>query len=167
MSDATLSNASPQVPKRTTYPSAVDNSTKPVKAPSKYVSFGTRDSHAIETVFQRLAEAEENAQMAARDTKLQVSLEDAEGDIGERHGPARPKRRDTLKDEVLDEEVKVPVNEDYLFDVDIRSRELSPVYWLGPSYDVRRGTWFYQGKHRPSVTLMLPRIYILTPLSRG
>ena len=41
--------------------------------------------------------------------------------------------------------VKVPVNEDYLFDVDIERRELGPVYWLGPIYDVKRGTWFYQG----------------------
>ncbi|KAI1270597.1 DDHD domain-containing protein [Xylariaceae sp. FL1019] len=39
---------------------------------------------------------------------------------------------------------RVPVNEDFLFDVDIEQRELAPVYWLGPVYDVRRGTWFYQ-----------------------
>lgn len=38
---------------------------------------------------------------------------------------------------------KVPVNEDYLFDVDIRQRELGPAYWLGPVYSVRRATWFY------------------------
>ena len=38
----------------------------------------------------------------------------------------------------------VAVNEDYLFDVDIQERELSPVYWLGPVYEVRRGTWFFQ-----------------------
>ena len=37
----------------------------------------------------------------------------------------------------------MPVNEDFLFDVDIDSRELAPAYWLGPIYDVRRGTWFY------------------------
>ncbi|PGH04758.1 hypothetical protein AJ79_06979 [Helicocarpus griseus UAMH5409] len=40
--------------------------------------------------------------------------------------------------------VKVPVNEDYLFDVDIQNRELGPAYWLGPIYEVRRGTWFFQ-----------------------
>lgn len=40
--------------------------------------------------------------------------------------------------------VKVPVNEDFLFDVDIETRELAPTYWLGPIYDVRRGSWFYQ-----------------------
>lgn len=38
---------------------------------------------------------------------------------------------------------KVPVNEDYLFDVDIQKNELEPAYWLGPVYEVRRGTWFY------------------------
>lgn len=40
--------------------------------------------------------------------------------------------------------MKVPVNEDFLFDVDIDHRELAPTYWLGPIYDVRRGSWFYQ-----------------------
>ncbi|KAF2487170.1 DDHD domain-containing protein, partial [Neohortaea acidophila] len=41
-------------------------------------------------------------------------------------------------------DVRVPVNEDYLFDVDVEQRELGPAYWLGPVYDVRRGTWFIQ-----------------------
>lgn len=40
--------------------------------------------------------------------------------------------------------IKVPVNEDFLFDVDVEKRELAPTYWLGPIYDVRRGSWFYQ-----------------------
>lgn len=44
------------------------------------------------------------------------------------------------------EHLKIPVNEDYLFDVDIQDRELAPAYWLGPVYEVRRGTWFYQGQ---------------------
>ncbi|ETN39544.1 uncharacterized protein HMPREF1541_05770 [Cyphellophora europaea CBS 101466] len=39
---------------------------------------------------------------------------------------------------------RVPVNEDYLFDVHIEKRELEPAYWLGPVYDVRRGSWFFQ-----------------------
>lgn len=39
---------------------------------------------------------------------------------------------------------RVPVNEDYLFDVHIEKRELEPAYWLGPTYDVRRGSWFFQ-----------------------
>ncbi|KAK5946174.1 hypothetical protein PMZ80_000314 [Knufia obscura] len=39
---------------------------------------------------------------------------------------------------------KIPVNEDYLYDVHIERRELEPAYWIGPVYDVRRGSWFYQ-----------------------
>jgi flagellar motor protein MotB len=39
---------------------------------------------------------------------------------------------------------RVPVNEDYLFDVHIEKRELEPAYWLGPVYEVRRACWFIQ-----------------------
>ncbi|KAK5078486.1 hypothetical protein LTR51_000676 [Lithohypha guttulata] len=39
---------------------------------------------------------------------------------------------------------KIPVNEDYLYDVHIEKRELEPAYWIGPVYDVRRGSWFWQ-----------------------
>ena len=39
---------------------------------------------------------------------------------------------------------KIPVNEDYLYDVHIEKRELEPAYWIGPQFDVKRGTWFYQ-----------------------
>lgn len=38
---------------------------------------------------------------------------------------------------------KIPVNEDYLYDVHIEKRELQPAYWIGPVYDVRRGSWFF------------------------
>ncbi|KAK9456351.1 DDHD domain-containing protein [Dipodascopsis uninucleata] len=37
----------------------------------------------------------------------------------------------------------VAVNEDHLFQVDIRKRELAPIYWSGPTYEIRRGSWFY------------------------
>ncbi|SSD60761.1 uncharacterized protein SCODWIG_02522 [Saccharomycodes ludwigii] len=40
------------------------------------------------------------------------------------------------------DELKVLVNEDNLFLVDIHNWELKPVYWDGPSYEVRRGLWF-------------------------
>ncbi|SCU88571.1 LAFA_0E13454g1_1 [Lachancea sp. 'fantastica'] len=36
----------------------------------------------------------------------------------------------------------VPVNEDYLFEVDLAKREIRPAYWAGPTYEVRRGLWF-------------------------
>lgn len=38
----------------------------------------------------------------------------------------------------------MPVNEDHLFQVDIYKREISPVYWEGPVFEVRRATWFMQ-----------------------
>ena len=34
------------------------------------------------------------------------------------------------------------VNEDKLFQVDLKNFELSPIYWDGPIYEVRRGLWF-------------------------
>ncbi|CUM63483.1 uncharacterized protein PRCAT00001059001 [Priceomyces carsonii] len=36
----------------------------------------------------------------------------------------------------------IDVNEDKLFEVDFKTFELSPVYWEGPVYEVRRGVWF-------------------------
>lgn len=117
----------------------MDQSSKPPKQASKYVAFSSRDSHAIESTFLKLVESEEAAETANK--KIGICLGDLEGDLGERPGSRQQNRG---KSQELDEG-KVPVNEDYLFDVDIRKRELSPVYWLGPAYDVRRGTWFYQG----------------------
>ncbi|KAI8976087.1 DDHD domain-containing protein [Pilobolus umbonatus] len=40
----------------------------------------------------------------------------------------------------------VSVNEDYLFEVDIAKREISPIYWEGPVFEVRRASWFMQGE---------------------
>ncbi|KAG0214933.1 hypothetical protein BGX28_001139 [Mortierella sp. GBA30] len=45
----------------------------------------------------------------------------------------------------------VLVNEDYLFEVNIHKMEIKPVYWHGPTYEVRRAVWFLQldGKFVP------------------
>jgi hypothetical protein len=88
--------------------------------PKKWIPFSTSDSRAIETAFQKTADEADAAELgkgiASPTTPTQSS-------------PA-PKT------------TKVPVNEDYLFDVEIETRELAPSYWLGPVYDVKRGTWF-------------------------
>jgi hypothetical protein len=42
-------------------------------------------------------------------------------------------------------EKPVSVNEDHLFQVNVTKREITPVYWEGPIYEVRRATWFMQG----------------------
>lgn len=46
---------------------------------------------------------------------------------------------------------KVPVLEDQLFEVDLRERALAPVYWEGPVFEVRRGTWFIADGNKPVV----------------
>ncbi|KAL7268655.1 hypothetical protein RUND412_008715 [Rhizina undulata] len=108
------------VPKRKQFPPK-DATEKPSKLPSKFVPFGARDSRAIESAFQKLSEEED-----AVESRSYVLA-----------GEGRERRK-------VSGGAKVPVNEDYLFDVDIKNRELAPVYWLGPVYDVRRGTWFIQ-----------------------
>ncbi|KAH3666424.1 hypothetical protein WICMUC_005692 [Wickerhamomyces mucosus] len=37
---------------------------------------------------------------------------------------------------------KITVNEDYLFEVDLIKRQMSPIYWEGAIYEIRRGIWF-------------------------
>ncbi len=90
---------------------------KPLPAPKKFVPFTPKDSQSLEHSFQRLC-------------KVEIELEKTHND--------RP------TDKSWDEPVNVPVNEDYLFDVNINRRELGPAYWVGPVYEVRRGTWFFQ-----------------------
>lgn len=99
--------------------------------PKKYSAFSKNDSRAIEAALQKLEHTEDT---------VQTWHDDGDGDIG--HTQARHR---TGSDAASRNSAKVPVNEDYLFDVDIEQRELGPAYWLGPVYDVRRGTWFYQG----------------------
>jgi hypothetical protein len=113
---------------------------KPLPPPKKFVTFSERDSRSIEAAYQRLVEDyEDNGRPLSRN----------EGRISEE--AAGKKENTSIEDdeneESLEDEkktVKVPVNEDFLFDVDIEHRELAPAYWLGPIYEVRRGTWFYQ-----------------------
>ncbi|KAI5293478.1 hypothetical protein KEM52_005496, partial [Ascosphaera acerosa] len=107
-------------------------STKPSKArgtPKKFVPFSIDDSKAIERTFQALAEREEAAAAVAAAAGVQSSAS---------RTAQSPVDEDDIKS------VTVPVNEDFLFDVNIRKRELGPAYWLGPIYEVRRGSWFFQ-----------------------
>ncbi|KAL1967760.1 hypothetical protein VTN77DRAFT_2449 [Rasamsonia byssochlamydoides] len=90
---------------------------KPLPPPKKFVPFSSRDSQSIEAAFQQLLRQEDSKHAAGV--------------------------KESIKGEP-NETIKVPVNEDYLFDVDVNKRELSPAYWLGPIYEVRRGTWFFQ-----------------------
>ncbi|ODV66968.1 DDHD-domain-containing protein [Hyphopichia burtonii NRRL Y-1933] len=46
----------------------------------------------------------------------------------------------SITDDSIDQTVQV--SEDRLFQVNLKNFELSPVYWEGPVYEVRRGCWF-------------------------
>lgn len=83
---------------------------KPLPAPKKFVPFSSKDSQAIESTFQKLSDVE----IAQEQTRKSELL------------------RETRKGLFT-----VPVNEDNLFDVDIERRELTPAYWIGPTYEVR------------------------------
>ncbi|TVY22406.1 putative phospholipase, mitochondrial [Lachnellula hyalina] len=119
------------VPKRK--PKLLSNSRleeKPAAAPKKFVTFSAHDSRAIETAYQKLVEEHHDGRNEDRSN-------------GKRHSriPSTnldaPEREDKAG-------LKIPVHEDFLFDVDIQNRELAPAYWLGPIFEVKRGSWFYE-----------------------
>ncbi|KAI9805259.1 MAG: hypothetical protein M1833_005712 [Piccolia ochrophora] len=126
-------------PKRKPHLTAPSTDGKAVPTPKKYVSFGARDSRAVELAFQKLADEEDAKNHKDGQTKSGLSRHPSSG--GQE---ATTETSSTGPDPTNDRRAKVPVNEDYLFDVDIAKRELGPAYWLGPIYEVRRGTWFYQ-----------------------
>ena len=116
--------------------------TEPLPKPKKYSAFSARDSYSIEAAFQKLLEQEPSQETdSPQNDRISThqrspsSLESEKKQKEPRLGPRTIREGDS---------VKVAVNEDFLFDVDIQKRELGPAYWLGPTYDVRRGTWFYQ-----------------------
>ena len=125
------------------YANAPPQDSETLPKPKKYSAFSARDSHAIEAAFQKLIE---------KDASQQGSRPSSQ------HGDSPQENSKSLADTGVKQEgtsiglgttddgssIRVPVNEDFLFDVDVQRRELGPAYWLGPIYDVRRGSWFYQ-----------------------
>jgi hypothetical protein len=109
--------------------------------PKKFIAFSPNDSKSIEVAYQKKLEEIEDGRSNYKNTELRagakrpraVSAEDAPNTSLEDGDEDKPRSS-----------TRVPVNEDFLFDVEIETRELGPVYWLGPVYDVRRGSWFYQ-----------------------
>lgn len=111
---------------------------RPLTAPKKFVTFSEHDSKDIEKGYQKLAEEEEDNQHTPHPTSSNTQ----NNALGQDN-----KQNTSITEAGANEQaggrVNVPVNEDYLFDVDVERRELAPVYWLGPIYEVRRGAWFY------------------------
>lgn len=102
----------------TTKPSWFDY--KQEKQPEKFIPFSDFDSKRLEKRFQQL---------------------EGQGALsGAAHGTAADRVSSATKDTIVDPIVEV--NEDKLFQVDLQKYILSPVYWEGSLYEVRRGTWF-------------------------
>ena len=120
-------------------PTTTRNDNKPPPKPKKWNAFSTNDSRSIEAAFEKLSEAEDKIEQS-------VGLETQGSSAGQgiSSGALSEDVNRSLETNRSPKEkiVTVPVNEDYLFDVDVGARELGPAYWLGPIYDVRRGTWF-------------------------
>lgn len=118
--------------------SAAKDSDKSPPPPKKFAAFQASDSRAIEATYQRLLEEqEERYANSPSATKLAGSASDYED-------AAKSDRAVGQEEKGMATPTRVAVNEDFLFDVDIFERELAPVYWHGPVYEARRGTWFYQ-----------------------
>lgn len=115
-----------------------DNS-RPV-APKKFAAFSNVDSRSLENTYQRLLEETEHDRRKGGHARTRSSSNRSRG-VSIESPPNTAFDRDAGD---LPPGSRVPVNEDFLFDVNIEHRELAPVYWLGPIYEVRRGTWFYQ-----------------------
>lgn len=109
---------------------------KPLPPAKKFAPFAVKDSRSIESSYQKFIEEEEDMGISPnRPIDLTGGATPGRPENSSIDGPGTDQNKRTIK---------VPVNEDFLFDVDIEARELAPVYWLGPIYECRRGTWFYQ-----------------------
>lgn len=102
------------------------------------MAFSKVDSRSLENTYQRLLEETESNRRKGGHARTRSSSNRSRG-VSAESPPNTGFDRDTND---LPPGSRVPVNEDFLFDVNIEHRELAPVYWLGPIYEVRRGTWF-------------------------
>ncbi|KAG0262324.1 hypothetical protein BG011_000077 [Mortierella polycephala] len=124
----------------------------PIRKPATtWVPFSIRDSNALERAYSLTQPIrEETKQPGEKGTESENATED-------HHTQEQPLRLQ-IPDPVSPTSKaawstaeSVLVNEDYLFEVNIHKMEIKPVYWLGPTYEVRRAVWFLQldGKFVP------------------
>lgn len=97
---------------------------KPTTAAEKFVPFPKEDSARLEAVYQYLIRNGKNVHHN-QITDIPESLESDETSKSK-----HPKIEE------------VSVLEDKLYEVNISKRTLYPIYWDGPTFEVRRGTWF-------------------------
>lgn len=135
----------PQVPKRKAQLNPTTQTPtqppQPPAQPKKFSAFSVSDSRSLENEYQKLLEATEHDQGPnTRDTRLASRKRKVDARNSSPGLSSRASHTST-------DTVNVPVNEDFLFDVDIGARELGPVYWLGPIYEGISPLQTYQ--HQP------------------
>ncbi|KAK5628588.1 hypothetical protein RRF57_004302 [Xylaria bambusicola] len=118
------------------------NNLKPA-IPKKFAAFSNVDSRSLENAYQKLLEEMESSRdKGGLNQHMRTRSRSHHSQAPSTEDPLTTESNKDLDSFTLG--LRVPVNEDFLFDVNIERRELAPVYWLGPIYEVRRGTWFYQ-----------------------
>ncbi|CDK24862.1 unnamed protein product [Kuraishia capsulata CBS 1993] len=64
----------------------------------------------------------------------------------------------------VSEELLVQVNEDNLFECDLREFVMRPTYWSGAVYEIRRGLWFHENLPLPGpISDQLEQIFLHSP----
>ncbi|KAI7816832.1 DDHD domain-containing protein [Gamsiella multidivaricata] len=126
----------------------------PRKPATTWVPFSIRDSNALERAYQ-LTQPSREERVVSQETA--AGAEGAAVDHTHQEQVARlhvpdpngPNVSASLSSSSAG--TSILVNEDYLFQVNIQKMEIKPVYWLGPTYEVRRAVWFLQldGKFVP------------------
>ncbi|KAJ3157363.1 hypothetical protein HDU89_002777 [Geranomyces variabilis] len=115
------------VPKSDDTPFRVATTSNTPKVPATWKTFSARDSANLEAAYQLTK---------TRNGGSLNSSTDNVSDAAAHHNTSTRSLKGLPSS-------KVPVNEDQLFEADVERLETYPVYWHGPTYDIRRGTWFY------------------------
>ncbi|KAG0301031.1 hypothetical protein BGZ98_008680, partial [Dissophora globulifera] len=142
-----------------TTPNEVKKSPKvpvpPRKPPITWVPFSIRDSNALERAYQLTQPIREDKKQPLDSSMVPEDVTDSSS----QQTPHSPRKAGLhmLNFNGLAASLPAPstssvlVNEDHLFEVNIHKMEIKPVYWVGPTYEVRRAVWFLQldGKFVP------------------
>ncbi|GJJ75781.1 hypothetical protein EMPS_08139 [Entomortierella parvispora] len=141
--------------------------TPPRKPATTWVPFSLRDSNALERAYALSQPLRDEKKAAASGMVAEggETLAEGSGHGHHRHdAPLKLQLPDSTGSTVSSSSTSshhshsswgsastVLVNEDYLFEVCIHKMEIRPVYWVGPTYEVRRSVWFLQldGKFVP------------------
>ncbi|KAF9902954.1 hypothetical protein EC991_004330 [Linnemannia zychae] len=134
----------------------------PRKPATTWVPFSNRDSNALERAFALTQPIrEEKIQQPGQDSTGPKRTSEDLPPIVQQHTRQDPPTRlqvpesngqfTTSSTATSTGGESILVNEDYLFEVNIHKMEIKPVYWVGPTYEVRRAVWFLQldGKFVP------------------